>query len=302
VSAVRPSTSETHDRPWLAAAAAALAAFLVGAGIVATRFVIVETQPASLALLRYAIGFACLLTPAALARRTRFAPRDILPIAALGIVQFGVLIALLNYGLQFVPSGRGSLLFATFPFLTMILAALLRIERLSLAKSLGVGLTILGVGLALSPKLAEGPAHANAWIGEVAILGSALCGAVCSVFYRPYLQKYETLQVGTFAMLASVAFLAVPAGFEGFFGAVPQFSLGGWLAVGFIGASSALGYYMWLWALGHTTPTRVSIFLALSPITATALGAVLLAETVTPAFLAGLACVVLGLWAAHRPQ
>lgn len=290
------------DRPWLAAGAAALAAFLVGSGIVATRFVIAETHPASLALLRYAIGFACLLGPAALAGRVRFAPRDVVPIAVLGIVQFGVLIALLNYGLQFVPSGRGSLLFATFPFLTMVLAALLSIERLSLAKSLGVGLTILGVGLALSPKLASGPDAAVSWIGEVAILGSALCGALCSVFYRPYLQKYPTLQVSTFAMFASVWFLAIPAGFEGFFSALPNISFGGWLAVVFIGVSSAVGYYLWLWALGHTTPTRVSIFLALSPITAAALGAVMLDEAVNAAFVAGLVCVVAGLWVAHRPQ
>ena len=54
-----------EDRPWLAAGAAALAAILVGSGIVVTRFVIEQTHPASLALLRYAIGFACLLVPVA---------------------------------------------------------------------------------------------------------------------------------------------------------------------------------------------------------------------------------------------
>ena len=299
-----PAPPRRDERPWLAAGAAALAAVLVGSGIVATRFVIEQTHPASLALLRYAIGFVCLLVPVTLvgrrgAPRFRVAPRDLLPIAALGIVQFGVLIALLNYGLRFVPSGQGSLLFATFPFMTMILAALLGIERLTLTKFLGVSLTILGVGLALSPKLTGSSASGASWIGEAAVLGSALCGAVCSVFYRPYLRKYDTLQVSAFAMLASVFFLAVPAAFEGFFGAAPQFTAGGWLAVAFIGVSSALGYYLWLWALGNTTPTRVSIFLALSPITATALGALLLAETVSAAFLGGLACVVLGLWAAH---
>ncbi len=288
------------DKPWLAAGAAAVAAFLVGAGIVATRFVIEETQPASLALLRYVIGFFCLLGPAAMTGWPRFDRRDIGPIAVLGIVQFGVLIALLNYGLQFVPSGRGSLIFATFPFLTMILAALLGIERLSRAKFLGVGLTVIGVGLALSPKLGAAVGGGEHWIGELAIFASALCGAACSVFYRPYLRKYPTLQVSAFAMLASVAFLAIPAALEGFFDEAPRFSPEGWAAVAFIGVSSGVGYYMWLWALGHTTPTRVSIFLALSPITATVLGALWLSEGISVAFLAGLACVVLGLWAAHR--
>ena len=64
--------------------------------------------------------------------------------------------------------------------------------------------------------------------------------------------------------------------------------------------NSGIGYYLWLWALGHTSPTRVTVFLALSPITATALGALLLAEPVTAGSLLGLVLVALGLVLAHR--
>jgi len=70
----------------------------------------------------------------------------------------------------------------------------------------------------------------------------------------------------------------------------------------FIGASSAIGYYMWLWALSHTSPTRVTVFLSLSPITSAALGALLLAEPISVLFIAGLISVILGLYLAHRPQ
>jgi drug/metabolite transporter (DMT)-like permease len=64
--------------------------------------------------------------------------------------------------------------------------------------------------------------------------------------------------------------------------------------------SSGIGYYLWLWALRHASPTRVTVFLALSPITATLLGALALGEPVSSQLVAGLACVVLGLWVAHR--
>jgi len=58
-----------------------------------------------------------------------------------------------------------------------------------------------------------------------------------------------------------------------------------------------------LWALNHTTPTKVTVFLALSPITATALGALWLGEKISTTFLIGLCCVALGLWLAHwQPQ
>ena len=84
--------------------------------------------------------------------------------------------------------------------------------------------------------------------------------------------------------------------------AKPNNLLAGWLAVFFIGGSSAIGYYLWLWALGHSSPTQVTVFLSLSPITSAVLGALLLAEPISVLFIAGLICVILGLWFAHRPQ
>lgn len=157
---------------WRPAAVAAANGILVGSAMVATRFVIHQTGPASLALLRYAIGFCCLLPLVLIAGRVRFERRDLVPIALLGITQFGILIALLNYGLTFIPSARAALIFAVFPLLTMLLSAGLGHERLTLVKSGGVLLTIVGVGVALGDKvLARGPAG-DGWIGELAVFGS----------------------------------------------------------------------------------------------------------------------------------
>jgi drug/metabolite transporter (DMT)-like permease len=283
-----------------AVVAAATTGVQVGAAMVATRFVVDQTGPASLALLRYVIGFCCLL-PFVLwsGERTRFEGRDWLPIGLLGITQFGILIALLNYGLRFIPSGRAALIFATFPLLTMVIAASLGYERFTLAKTLGVLLTIAGVGVTIGEKAIQAGGPPHEWRGEVAVFASALCGAICSVLYRPYLRKYPTLPVSAFAMLASVAFLAVLAHGEGFFGALPRFTGGGWAAVVFIGFSSGVGYYLWLWALKHASATRVTVFLALSPLTAAGLGALILGEPISPLSALGLAFVALGLWIAH---
>jgi drug/metabolite transporter (DMT)-like permease len=284
---------------FLAAAAAAATGVQVGSAMVATRFVVDQTGPTSLALLRYAIGFCCLLPVLCLsAGPVRFARRDVLPIALLGITQFGILIALLNYGLRFIPSARAALIFATFPLLTMVLAATLGHERLTVPKILGVLLTIAGVGVALGENALEG-SRVQEWVGELAVFASALSGAVCSVLYRPYLRKYPALPVSAFAMLASVGFLAIPAAGEGFFATLPRFTPGGWLAVVFIGVGSGVGYYLWLWALGHAPATQVTVFLSLSPITAASLGALFLGEQISPRSVLGLAGVAFGLWLAH---
>ena len=223
--------------------------------------------------------------------------RDLLPIAALGVVQFGVVVALLNYALQTISAGRASLIFATFPLITMLFAAALKHERLTVAKSTGVGLTVLGVGLTLGEKAVL--PGGGSWLGEAAVLLSAASGALCSVLYRPYLQTYDPLPVGALAMLASVGFLAALAAPQGFFIEPPSLTDGGWLAVLFIGVSSGIGYWLWLWALRHASPTRVAVFLALGPATAFLLGAIFLGEPVSLFSLLGLAAVALGLWLAH---
>ena len=294
-----------------AVAAAATTGILVGTGIVATRFVIDQTTPTALALLRYAIGVAFLLPPVLMLRRLRIARRDLVPIALLGIGQFGALIVLLNYGLQHVSSARAAIIFSTLPLLTLILAASLRLEALTRAKLVGVLLTIAGVGMALGEKLGVGggahsvsaafdSASGKSWLGELAVLASALCGAVCSIFYRPYVRRYDALGVGTVAMVASVLVLGLAAWAEGSIGGVPRITLHGWAAVVFIGVSSAAGYYLWLWALAHASPTRVTVFLALSPLTAAVLGAAILDESVSAGLAIGLVLVAGGLWVAHR--
>jgi len=283
----------------LALAAAAATGIQVGAALVATRFVIHDIGPASLAFLRYAIAVLCLCPPLLMSARTRFAIGDLLAVMGLGIVQFGILIALLNLGVQFISSTRAALLFSTFPLMTMIVAALLGRERLTRTKSLGVVLTILGVGVALKEGLFT-QSSTGEWIGAFLVLAAALSGAVCSVLYRPYLARYPTLPVGAWAMLASVVFLSGLAGWEGLFTAPPRLDPTGWLVVLFIGLSSGIGYVLWLWALKHATPTRVTVFLSLSPITAALLGVWILDEPFTPGVLVGLAGVVSGLWLATR--
>jgi len=287
-------------RPVWAMAAAAATGIQVGATIVATRFVIEQTDPASLAFLRYAIGFCCLLPLAMTAGRWRIERRDLLPVALLGITQFGILMILLNYGVRFIPSAQVAMIFATFPLLTMLIAAGLGRESLTTQKAAGVLLTILGVGVTLSGDLGDTAESGGKWIGPAAVFAAALCGAVCSVFYRPYLRKYPALPVSAFAMFASVLFLGLLAAGEGFFAHWPRFTGDGWAAVVFIGVSSGVAFFLWLWALANISPTRVTVFLSLGPITAAVLGAMFLGEEPSTLIIVGLVCVVLGLWLALR--
>ncbi len=294
----------------LALLAAAATGVQVGAAIVATRVAVVDVPPLTLAMLRYGIGFLCLLPfvikqnrPLAHMERAAsaiksIAKSDLAAMAALGIGQFGVLIALLNFGLQHIGAAPAALIFSLFPLLTLLLSSLLGREPLSLRLATGVLLSIVGVGLSMAPRLAAlgtGP-----WWGELAVLASALIGAVCSVLYRPYLQRYPTLNVSAFAMLASVLFLALLALPEHWPQRMGSFAPDAWAAIVFIGVSSGIGFFLWLYALKHETPTRVTVFLALNPVTAGILGSLLLHEPFDRWMLGATVLIVIGLWLATR--
>lgn len=62
-------------------------------------------------------------------------------------------------------------------------------------------------------------------------------------------------------------------------------------AIAFIGVSSGVGYFLWLWALRHAAASKVSLFLSLSPLTAMLLGVLWLGEP----FASTLALAVAGL-------
>ncbi len=201
----------------------------------------------------------------------------------------------MNYGLRSVPAGRGALIFASFPLITLVVAALLGHEHVTVRKIAGILLTMTGVALALGDKILG----AGSLAGELTILASAAVGAVCSVLYRPYLRRYPTLPVSAFAMAAAAVALFPFAALDDLFVAPGELSPLAWAAIVFIGLSSGTFYVVWLWALKTIPASRVTVFLALSPLTAIVLGVALLGEPVTAEMAAGFAFVAAGLWVAN---
>lgn len=282
-------------RPPGAVLAAIFTGVQVGAAIVASRAAVGDLGPTALALFRYMIGAAMIL-PLAIHLGWRWVPvRDLWVIAALGIGQFGILIALLNFSLNHLSSGLASLLFATLPVQTVLVAAAFGREALTWRRLLGTAMTTAGVGAALWARVAAESAGGWLWVGIAAAIASAFTGAVCSVLYRPYLARYPTVQVSGTAMAASVLFLALLSGVDAPPIGWDNLAAAPWAIVAFIGASSGVGYILWLYALRELPATDVTLFLSLSPITAAALGALLLGEQLGIGLFLGLGLVVLGM-------
>ncbi|WP_312437665.1 DMT family transporter [Achromobacter sp.] len=282
-----------------AIAAAATVGMLVGAAMVSTSVVSSAVSPATLAFLRYLIGAAVLLLPLGPAVRTTFMAKDAVAIATLGVFQFAVLVLLLNHALLTVSATVCALVFATMPLVTMCLAVITGKEPYSGRGLLGVCTAVAGVAyLLLSPSASAAGVAPNRW-GMVALVSATIVGAVTSILYGPYLRRYPALATCRLAMVSAVVFLL---GFCALTSQplIPSLNRLQWANVVFIGLSSGVGYFCWLWALGRLAASKVTAFQALGPVTAALIESLLSQRLAPMTVLVTLAMVCAGLVVATR--
>lgn len=294
--ASRSSNAERVGGTVLPMLAAAVVGAQVGVSIVGTRVIADRIDPFSLAFLRYAIGLCCLLPLIVRARPPRFQPADRLAVACCGVLQFGVLIVLLNLGLRSVPAGRGALIFATMPMMAMALAMLAGTERWKWWRGAGVLGSVGGLALALGPDAISAPGATVS--GEWLIAGAAACGALSSVLARPYVRRYGALAVCWLAMVTAVVALASTIVVTGRADGLARLDPLVWVVVALLGAGSAGGYFLWLWALGRASASSVTVFQTLGPVAAIVFGVAFLGEPIYRGTVAGLVVVAVGIWLA----
>jgi drug/metabolite transporter (DMT)-like permease len=279
----------------LGVAIAILSSCLGGSAAAITRYLVGNADPITLAILRWGIGFSIVL-PVALLLRARWPQRqDWLAVATLGLCFFGVFFVLYNIALGFTTAARASLALSTLPLQTMLAGAVLGVEKLTTRKSLGVGVAMLGVFGAFASGLSAAPA--GAWRGELIMVGAVLCMALYNVFSRPFIQRSSALGFLALGMAAGALALLIVGGFSGSVDVMRGFDNAAWIASIYLGVGGgALAFILWVLALQHASPTRVATTMAVNPITAAALAAILVDEPITLNLVAGLTAVFAGIW------
>lgn len=282
--------------------AATVACICFGASVVVTRYVVPQTTPLVLAFLRYTLAT---ITMVFVLRRGVFTPmptRDRVTIALLGVLFFGLFPWSFSASLTHLPAATVALVVATNPLVTMALSALRGTERLTTRMVVGQVLAFAGIAVAL-PRVPAGAAGAasDMWIGYAEVAITVACGAIYNVWSRPMFLRYPSAVVTGHAMAAGTLALAPLAFAQGIAEHTTTLTTTGWTAVLFLGTlGGAVGFGLWGFALRRSTPARVAVFMALNPITAIALGVVLLGEPLTMRLLLSLVAVLAGIQLATR--
>jgi drug/metabolite transporter (DMT)-like permease len=282
---------------WSGVALALVSSCLGGSAAAVTRYLVGNADPITLAILRWGIGFLCVL-PAALLLRAKWPPRnDWLAVAVLGLCFFGLFFVLYNIAVSYTTAARASLALSTLPLQTMVVGALLGIEPLTKRKSLGVGIAVLGVAAALVSGLSAAPP--GAWRGELIMIGAVLCMSFYNVWSRPFIRRSSALGFLTVGMGAGAAALLLVGVLTGRIEVLGSFGAPQWIAGIYLGiGGGALAFILWVLALERATPTRVANTMTVNPIAAGLLATQLVGEPITPNLVVGLVAVFAGIWIA----
>jgi drug/metabolite transporter (DMT)-like permease len=281
--------------------AAILSSGLGGSCVGATRYLAGVIDPLAIGSFRFGIGCALLLLVAAFQKAAWPPRRDWPGVAGLGLLFYGLFPVLFNASLIFTTAARGGLALSTMPVLTMAVGAALGVEPLTRAKTAGVLISVAGVAVALLSGLASAPP--GAWLGDLLMIAAAFCAALYTVWSRPFIRRSGAIPFTAMGMAAGAAFLIAASSLRGSFAPVPAFGAPQWLAILWLGVvGGALTFYLWVFALGRTSPTRVAISATVNPVTASLAGLLLLGEAVRWNLVAGIVAVFLGIWIATRSE
>jgi len=282
---------------WFGVLIALVSSCLGGTAAAITRYLVGNADPITLAILRWGIGFLCVL-PTALFLRVRWPQRsDWLAVAVLGLCFFGLFFVLYNIAMSYTTAARASLALSTLPLQTMVVGALLGIEPLTTRKSAGVCVAVLGVFAALASGLSAAPS--GAWRGELIMTGAVLCMAFYNVWSRPFIQRSSALGFLAVGMGAGAAGLILVGSLTGSVAILSSFGAPQWIAGVYLGVGGgALAFILWVLALERATPTRVANTMTVNPIAAGLLATQLVGEPITLNLIIGLVAVFAGIWIA----
>lgn len=284
--------------------ALSVCALVWGGSFVAAKIALFEIDPMGLAALRFFV--ACLVfVPIIVAyhlRGERLTLAELPSFLVLGLLGVTTYFWLQFAGIRHTTATNVALLITLTPVWTSLLGRFFLGEELGGRRVTGIALAFAGAIVVATRGRFSLSAGREDLIGALYILSNTLAWSVFTTLGRSVLQRrpalFVTAWVGALGTLMMVPALVYVGEFRG----GVHLDAKTWAAVIYLGAvCSALGYFLWYYALKQVRASLAAGFLYLQPLVTIALSRVLLHETLTAATVAGGAAILAGVYRISGP-
>jgi len=269
------------------------------------RVAMTGVPPAALAFVRLFAAGAVLLPFFKVRGAAPLSRQDFWSVAGMGIVGLGAAFWLGNVGIAWSSSTDAALLVVVEPVALMLLGPVLLGEKLSRREAAGAALAVIGSALVVFngvPGLSAGAGLLPHWRGDLLLILGGLAFAAYSLLGRPALARADAGRVTVLSMFWGAAAVFPLAAREWMTGRRPVWTFSAAAATIYLAlAVTALGFFLWNWALERVETSRAAIFLTSQPILGALLGVLWLKERATVFTFVGGALIVAGLAAAFWP-
>ena len=261
-----------------------LAALFWAGAFVGGKIGVKEFPPFSLTFVRFLIATSILFpTMVKLEPNSwRLGRRDIPVVLLLGLTGMFGYHVLFFFALQHTTAINTSLISATSPVITTLLACWVVAEPLGLKRMAAVGMAFLGVCLTISDGHLSLLNDLTLNAGDFLMIAASLCKAAYIVASRRFSQNYSPIVLTTYSFLvcliASAPFVMV----EHFSSYVPNTTWMGWASVVYMAVfASCVGYLAQQYAIKSIGATKTTAFENLVPVFTIVLSSLILSEKVS---------------------
>ncbi|MEU6310856.1 DMT family transporter [Streptomyces sp. NPDC047014] len=295
-----PSVTAVPRRAWLADLPVLVVAVVWGGSYLAAKGITTAHTVIAVLVLRFALVLPVLVV-AGRARLRALTPAQVRGAGLLGLVLGGIFL-LETYGVVHTSATNAGLIISLTMIFTPLAEAAVRRERPSAAFLAAAATSVLGVVL-----LTQGAGFTAPGPGDLLILGAALARTlhVLLMARAEAVRGADSLSLTTVQLGAALLLFALLAAVPGT-GATPWAAAAGfgpaqWAGLAFLSVFCTLfAFFVQMWAVRRSSPSRVSLLLGTEPLWAAAAGILLGGEHLGLPGYAGVVLVLAGTaWGRH---